>query len=584
VSIPRADAEKRRANRPGSGIYLGVLALGLLSCALIIGLVVWQSLQERSERIEREKDALARMAEVVATDTANMFDRLRFFFETADDWLGRNPDADPRFDPGFRKLVDGFRSSMDNRVDIHLVSETGGLYYIPSNSRIPLVDVSDRDYFRAQLSPSTRGFHIADPVLSRVTNTWGIPISYPLSRHRSGIGVILAAIEMPTLDDLYDRIRPKPQGSIMLIRGDGTILARSPFVETLIGKPIASDIAEWRSIVKAAPQGGWVRRALTDNEDRILAFKNVADPDLVVSVSARLGDVLAAWSAGLWWRGLIAALMIVAIVTISSRLLFVLRRLGNAQAELDRNMERLRRSDATKDKLFSVIAHDLRGPIGGMSSLLETLSTDRKDLSDEEVGEFIDALEAASRNTYQLLENLLAWSRSQRGDLPFKPERIFVYPIIEECVNVFDLGASEKGIAIELSIDNGLEARADPEQLKTLLRNLISNAVKFSARGGRVFVKASKVDGGARIEVRDEGIGMEKAQVEALYDFSVVNSRPGTANERGSGLGFMLCKEIVDNHGGHIEVTSEVGKGSSFSAFLPDGQDPAAATERHPSS
>jgi signal transduction histidine kinase len=579
VSTPRADADKRRANRPGSGLYFGVLALALLSCMLILGLVVWQAFRERAERIEREKDALARMAEVVATDTADMFGRIRFFFETADYWLGQKPDADPRFDPDFRRLVDGFRASMGNRVDIRLVSETGGLYYIPSKTEKPLADVTDRDYFKAQLAPATRGFHVADPVLSRVTGKWGIPISYPLSRRAGGIDIIFAAIEMPVLDELYDKIRPKPKGSISLIRGDGVIMARSPFVGNLLGTTIAPDTAGWRSAVKAAPQGVWVMHTRTDDEDRILAFKNIDNPDLVVSVSARLGDVLAAWSADLWWRALIAALMVVAIVTIASRLLFVLKRLGDAQAELASNMERLRRSDATKDKLFSVIAHDLRGPIGGITSLLETLSTDRADLSDEEIGEFIDALGAASRNTSQLLENLLAWSRSQRGDLPFRPERILVYPIIEECVDVFGLSALEKGIAVEFSIENGLEARADPEQLKTLVRNLTSNAVKFSSRGGRVLIKASRADGGARIEVRDEGIGMEKAQVDALYDFGTLRSRPGTANERGSGLGFMLCKEIVDNHGGRIEVTSEVGAGSAITVFLPDerdaGEDPA---------
>lgn len=570
VNASRTDADGRRANRPGSGLYFGVLALALLSCLLILGLVVWQAFRERAERIDREKDALTRMAEVVATDTADMFGRIRFFFETADYWLGQKPDADPRFDPDFRKLVDSFRASMDERVDIRLVSKAGGLYYIPSKTEKPLADVTDRDYFKAQRVPATRGFRVADPVLSRVTGKWGIPISYPLSRRSGDIDIIFAAIEMPALDELYDKIRPKPNGSISLIRGDGVIMARTPFVENLLGTTIAPDIAGWRSAVKAAPQGVWIMRASTDNEDRILAFRNIENPDLIVSVSARLGDVLAAWRAGLWWRSLIAALMVVAIATIASRLLFVLKRLGGAQAELASNMERLRRSDATKDKLFSVIAHDLRGPMGGMTSLLETLSTDRADLSDAEVGEFIEALWAASRNTSQLLENLLAWSRSQRGDLPFRPERILVYPIIEECADVFGLSASEKGIAVESSIENGLEAHADPELLKTLVRNLISNAVKFSSRDGRVFIKASKADSGALIEIRDEGIGMEKAQVDALYDFGTLRIRPGTANERGSGLGFILCKEIVDKHGGRIEVASEVGKGSAITVFLPD--------------
>jgi signal transduction histidine kinase len=562
---------KRATKGPGSRLYFGVLGLGLLSCVLILGLVLWQSLLDREERIEQEKESLARMAELVANDTADMFIRVRFFFETADIWLKENPGADPRFDPAFVKLVDAFRTSMKGRVDIRLVSETGGLFSIPSKSARPAIDVSDRDYYKAQASSSTRGFHIADPVLSRVTGNWGIPISYPLAKRNGGMSVIFAAIELPILEELYDRIRPKPNGSITLVRGDGIILARSPFREALIGKPIiTTDLPAWRARIKATPKWVETRRAQTDNENRIIASRTLADPDLVVSISSRLGDVLEPWVASLWWRILIAALMIVAVGVISSKMLAALKSLDLTQAELRSNMERLARSDATKDKVFSVIAHDLRGPIGGMTSLLETLSTDMSDMSAEEVHEFINALRNASQNTSQLLENLLAWSRSQRGELPFRPERVLAYPTIEECVGIFGLNAAEKGLAIETSVENGLEAHADPEQLKILLRNLLSNAVKFSERGGRIRILAEKAEGGTRIEVRDEGIGMDRAQIEALFDFGSTRSRPGTANEHGSGLGLMLCKEIVDLHDGRIEVESAIGKGSAFSAFLPD--------------
>jgi len=233
-------------------------------------------------------------------------------------------------------------------------------------------------------------------------------------------------------------------------------------------------------------------------------------------------------------------------------------------------MERLRRSDATKDKLFSVIAHDLRGPIGGIANLLDTLSTDFPEMDSVQVGEFIETLRAASWNTYRLLENLLAWSSSQRGETPFRQESLRLLPLVEECRSIFDLNAGEKGIRIGTSIEDGLEARADPEQLKTLLRNLISNAVKFTSRGGAVSISARREEGGILIEVRDDGIGMDRAQLGALFDFGAAPSRSGTANERGTGLGLALCKEIVDLHGGRIEVASESGKGSAFSVFLPD--------------
>jgi signal transduction histidine kinase len=567
AEAPKDSPTSRPSGNPSSKLALGVLGLSLLSCALVLGLVAYQAFRDRWERIEREKESIARMAESVAIDTGNIIERIRSFLETADYWLSLNPRADPRFDPAFAKLVDQFRTSMRGRVDIRLVSEDGGLFYIPSKSKVPLIDVRDRDYYKAQVAKPPRGFYIANPVLSRVTHVWGIPISHPVKTRNGGIAVVFAVVEMPVLEELYDKVRPKPNGSVLLVRGDGIILARAPFIDKLVGMPIREDIPAWRDSIAKTPV--WTAKAATDDEDRIIAAKVLEDPDLVVSVSSKLGDVLAPWVASLWWRILIAALMVVAIATISSRLILVLRRLGDAQAELRSNMERLARSDATKDKLLSVIAHDLRGPIGGMASLLDTLSEDQEDLSPEELGELIEALRSASRNTSQLLENLLSWSRSQRGELPFVPERVLLLPIAEECAAVFELNAKEKGIGIRVSIESGLETRADPEQLKALLRNLLSNAVKFSPRGGRVDLEGSKTEGGILLTVRDEGVGMDGAQLEALFSPGAMRSRSGTANERGSGLGCILCKEIVDLHDGRIEVRSEVGKGSVFSVFLP---------------
>ncbi len=567
----RADSAGSSAQGPGSRLYLGILALGIFSCALILALVAWQTLRERTERIDREKDALERMTQVVASETEGMFNRIKIFCAAADLWLTDNPRADPRKDPGFVKLVDSFRSVGKSRIDIRLVSEAGGLFYIPSASDKPLVDVGDRDYFKAQSSPATRGLFIGDPVKSRITQVWGIPVSYPLASRNAGMSVIFAAIEMPVILELYDAIRPKPGGSISLIRGDGTFLARAPFDESTVGSSIARDVSAWRAMVAREPKATWIARTpSTDNAERIVSYGSLGGLGMVVSVSSSMKDVLGPWRSDLSMRGLIAALMLGAIGLFSSRLLSALRSLDAAQADLSDNMERLRRSDATKDKLFSVIAHDLRGPIGGMASLLETMATDEGGMDQAQVSEFIDALRTASRNTYQLLENLLAWSQNRRGETPFRPERLKLLPLVEECRAVFDLNAREKGIGLETSVDEAAEAWADPEQLKMLLRNLISNAVKFTARGGEVSISASTGEGGTRIEVRDDGIGMDEAQRKALFEIGAAPCRTGTANERGSGLGLALCKEIAELHGGRIEVRSEPGEGSDFSVFLPE--------------
>lgn len=552
-------------------MLLGVGALAVLSSVLILGLIVWQASRERAERIEREKDALARMAQVVASETEDMLSRINLFFATADIWLSANPGAEARKDPTFALLVDSFRASGKGRIDIRLVSESGGLFFIPSASSVPLADVSDRDYFTMKDSAAERGFFVGEPIKGRVTHIWTIPVSHALSTHNAGISIIWAAIEMPVLEELYDAVRPKPNGSVSLIRNDGVLLARAPFDASIIGASITANTPAWIKMIQDEPTGIWVLRTVrTDNKERILAYYSLPAYGLVVSVSSRLDDVLAVWMSGLWWRALIAVIMLVAVGTISARLLTALSRLEAAQGDLRDNLERLRKSDATKDKLFSLIAHDLRGPIGGMSNLLETLATDRGDMRSETLDEFIAALRLTSWNTYQLLENLLSWSRSERGEMPFHPERMLLLPLVEDSKQVFATSIVDKGLRIDVDVALGLEIRVDPELAKVIFRNLISNAIKFTRKGGTIHIEARPAQGGSLVVVRDEGIGMDEAELGTLFDFRSTKTRSGTENERGSGLGLVLCKEIMGMHGGRIEVTSEIEKGSSFSAFFPD--------------
>jgi signal transduction histidine kinase len=291
---------------------------------------------------------------------------------------------------------------------------------------------------------------------------------------------------------------------------------------------------------------------------------------LVVSVSVRIQDVLAEWHNNAIWQGSVVCIMVCLIAVLFFRLVKALHGLDKAHAELQENLELVRKSDETKDKLFSVIAHDLRGPIGGMASLLGGMALDRRSISDEEMGQFLNVLRDTSWNTSQLLENLLAWSRSQRAELSFNPERLALLPLVMECEAIFELSSAEKGISVAIDIEEGLAARADPDQLRILVRNMLSNAIKFTPPGKSVRLRAARTRDGTLIEARDEGIGMNAQQIASLFDLGAARSRSGTANEKGSGLGLVLCKSIVDMHGGRIEVASEVGKGSSFSIFLPD--------------
>jgi len=230
----------------------------------------------------------------------------------------------------------------------------------------------------------------------------------------------------------------------------------------------------------------------------------------------------------------------------------------------------LRKLNITKDKFFSIIAHDLRGPMGGFMGMTEVLAEKLRLLSMEDVQRYLESMRKSSANLYRLLENLLNWAQVQQGSVPFNPENIPLLPLVIESYEIMKEVAVKKEIQLEYSIPAHLVVYGDNNVLQMILRNHISNAVKFTPRGGKVRVSAVDLGNpGIEISIQDTGIGMNPAMLESLFRLDVHTGRPGTEGEPSTGLGLVLCKEFINRHGGHINVQSEVGNGSTFTILIP---------------
>ncbi|MEO1655499.1 MAG: HAMP domain-containing sensor histidine kinase, partial [Bacteroidota bacterium] len=232
--------------------------------------------------------------------------------------------------------------------------------------------------------------------------------------------------------------------------------------------------------------------------------------------------------------------------------------------------EQLHDLNAVKDRVFSIIAHDLRGPIITLLSLLKVFKED-EELDQAEIKQYMERVFRNVVGVADLLNNLLYWARSQmQGALIISPQALALSDYLHEIVNLFAETAREKAIQTSIDSEDKLpKALVDPDILRFLLRNLLQNAYKFSNVKGKVSVKVNTTDKPQlKITVQDEGIGMEEAQQKALFK-GFVNSRTGTGSEKGTGLGLMLCQEFVEQSGGSIGVESEVGKGSAFWITLP---------------
>ena len=237
--------------------------------------------------------------------------------------------------------------------------------------------------------------------------------------------------------------------------------------------------------------------------------------------------------------------------------------------ELQDLTEDLRRSDQEKVKFMSVLAHDLRSPFHPLLNVLELLNTDYDTMGDDEKKNFLSgAAEIAGRH-FEFLESLLAWSRASLGKISYNPQALNPFRLINETILLQQHLAEQKGIKLTSKIDTTDDINADPEMLRTVLRNLLANAIKFTRNNGQVVVSAMTMNDMVIFGVSDNGVGIPKDQVELLFSLGGSRSTPGTENERGTGLGLLLCKEFVNRHGGEISVESSPGIGSSFSFTIP---------------
>lgn len=236
----------------------------------------------------------------------------------------------------------------------------------------------------------------------------------------------------------------------------------------------------------------------------------------------------------------------------------------NQKEELEHLNHKLDELNSTKDKFFSIIAHDLRNPIAAFKQVTDVFHQDFNSFNEEERFELIKHMKMSSDSLYQLLENLLTWSRSQRGTIDYRPEDFDLKQLIDMIINLLSSQAARKNIELSNNLKKTFPIFADKNMMNTTIRNLVSNAIKYTSDGGHIDVSAEVSGNQVIISVEDNGIGMDEQTASKLFKIDQSFTTEGTNNEQGTGLGLILCKEFVDKHGGDIWVESSPGKGSKF--------------------
>ncbi len=237
--------------------------------------------------------------------------------------------------------------------------------------------------------------------------------------------------------------------------------------------------------------------------------------------------------------------------------------------EIEKHREQLKEINASKDRFFSIIAHDLRNPIAGFLNLTEILTQNFDVFSEKESKEFIDVMNQASKQLYNLLENLLQWSRAQTGSITYEPQFVLVKKMVDETIDALMINIENKHIKISINVDNKTVVFVDENMITTVIRNLISNAIKFSHPEGTISLRCTANNKFVELSVIDHGVGIPKEAQEKLFKIDQSVTTEGTSQEKGTGLGLILCKEFIEKNGGEISVDSNLNKGSAFTIKLP---------------
>jgi signal transduction histidine kinase len=237
--------------------------------------------------------------------------------------------------------------------------------------------------------------------------------------------------------------------------------------------------------------------------------------------------------------------------------------------DIDEEIEELKHSNKTKDKIISILAHDLKSQIGSIASIISFLYSDYERFTDDERKKLLLTLNGSSDQIISLLENSLYWAYSKLGKLEFNKTKVGLKDLVDNVVNQLDDSLKMKGIKIINKITKAVTANIDDNMVSTAIKNIVSNSIKFSPRGGKIQINSKKAEKNLEIIISDYGIGIKKEDLKKIFDIELNQRSLGTDEETGSGLGLMVSKEFIERNDGKIEIFSIYRKGTDVKITLP---------------
>lgn len=483
--------------------------------------------------------------------------------------------------------------------------------------KVKPINVAEREYYRTFASASNLkpdSIFIGRPIQGRINKVWFIPISRPrINPDGSFAGVVLGTVELGTFGSLYESFDLPVDSSVALARKDGVFLARTPFNQMFFDRTF-EDNPFFNDVLPAEASGVYHEHSSIDERNRIITYQSLNMLPLVLVMTQAKETIVSAWAndaAIAFAIGILSSLILIFYawslwqhadtivkqrnsleITVADRTKELKKsneELQNYITDLDASKnalekqaselielaenktiisEQLRYEIGVKNKLFSIIAHDLRSPFTTLLGMTRMMSQMSEHFSKDKLVSYARDINEAGERIFELLQNLLEWSRLQMEGSKLEPEILALEKVVQESIDLLKPIALEKDITLTNSISKQV-AYADVNMVDTVVRNLVTNALKFTSQGGTVDVSSVEQNNQVQVTVADSGVGIRKDLIESIFALDQKTSTTGTAGEKGTGLGLPLCKDMLERNGGQIWVESTEGKGAKFHFTLP---------------